>query len=1149
MSGFKILGAKCPICNGARKKRDCRVSLSTGLNHCRHNEANPGDQWRYVGDDAQGFGMWAWGEGKSADRPLKVSFIPPKKVVPTLPPAARDQGYRVLIPQAGLQPQHRAAMLQRPHVTETELAAIAPYLFTWQGGAAAPAAAGLPGVVAGQLWPRMQNWAIAIPNHLGQITGVQIKNPRGGYLWASHGDQAPVQLPNGELPLGVYGTPTGDGVVNGDEGFFKTAIGAARHGGIHLGAAGGQWARCPVQLRAALDALDCTQFVLNADGGAIANPHVMRAYGDLATLLDSWGIPLAVRWWGQATKTDGDVDEITPDQYQAAQLLHWAEFESMAANASRRATNAKLANQQVMSLANAPVGEFEALQIPPEGQRRLIVLNGQKATHKTGAAIASMVRTADTLTDYNPTRFLSKDKSVKLGTVCHLDERRFAGATHRSNCPESAHKGDQAPQVLTHDEANEVLPRSWQGQLGQQPAQARAALAAQMLAAQVVVLAQDGLYRPVLAAAIRIGGFTPDQVKIIERRRPPSQMLVHLYDSDDFGFHGWLERLVEAVRSGWRVAIPCGSQGMARRIHRMLRRLFPQMRGYCFDGRDSFGKLRSEFAGGPEHFPDNQRRWGGPDRWIAKHQPDWLIFTPVFNSGVSIEQPYFTHQFEYSSPGETATAASQRGERVRAAIGGGLITERHVFLQRRGLPAEVPPEVLTPAYWRDLLHRAAAAQVGDLRGTLEPLGLGAIAKQIESGNVPPIAEYPELVDVLAIQAREIHYKRECLLDEWEGNGWEVRPGQSSEAKLYQTELAAISEEILGVRSRTLAKSPSRTAAASRAPQALANYQGKGEPLGPIEAAKFTRWDIEAKLGESDFLNDPKWWAAYHLEHGNHTQAAQMQGLLRLYLANPDQWREWREWAAMRAIAVNLPAPSEGMPSPPQLPVSPRLMAKVELLATCPGIQQVLEGGLTQCSKDTPQVKAAHRWAIAHNQQLAALSSHRQNVNGYQFTPKTYPVAAFRKVLAMVGVKMVHAGQVKRIHNYRPQTVGDVQRAIARAQEKGRNEASLQRELYRAQHQAEVVEAAQAAVMAVTEAAAPQAAALAAYLAQNFSDDRSTAEVLCNPKISPGDLVRLADKTGWAGVVASIEGATQALVHWFGDPGSTLVNLSCLESAA
>jgi hypothetical protein len=94
--------------------------------------------------------------------------------------------------------------------------------------------------------------------------------------------------------------------------------------------AGGQWANSPQQLRAVFDRYSITQAVLNADGGAIQNPNVMGAYRKLASLLESWGITLQVRWWGQTEKAHGDVDEISPETYHAAKLLSWAEFEAMA---------------------------------------------------------------------------------------------------------------------------------------------------------------------------------------------------------------------------------------------------------------------------------------------------------------------------------------------------------------------------------------------------------------------------------------------------------------------------------------------------------------------------------------------------------------------------------------------------------------------------------------------------------------------------------------------------------------------------------------------------------------------------------------------------------------------------------------------------
>jgi hypothetical protein len=333
-SGFKHLGRDCPICNGNYHRHDCRQSLSTGFVFCRDTTANPGGQWRYIKDDANGCPVWAWGEGASADRPLRVTFKPAAPAIPALPVPQRDSAYRA-IAACGLSQTHRAEIAERPQVTLDELQRLvdARHLFTWRGGEPVSGARwGIPGVDhGGQLVPGVYTWAIAVPNPQCQVAGVQLRNPKGGYYWASsakHDGPGP-NLDNGELPLGVYGSEAPGGVVEVAEGYFKPALSQARYGGAWIGMAGGQWAKAPVQMRAALDARSCTSVVLNADGGAIANPLVMRAYSDLAALLESWGMPLSVRWWGQATKADGDIDEISLDTYQAAQLLTWAEFAAL----------------------------------------------------------------------------------------------------------------------------------------------------------------------------------------------------------------------------------------------------------------------------------------------------------------------------------------------------------------------------------------------------------------------------------------------------------------------------------------------------------------------------------------------------------------------------------------------------------------------------------------------------------------------------------------------------------------------------------------------------------------------------------------------------------------------------------------------------
>jgi len=121
-----------------------------------------------------------------------------------------------------------------------------------------------------------------------------------------------------------------DGVAKFAEGYLKAMLCQARYGGLWIGMAGGQWANAPKRLRSVMEANNITQAVLNADGGATANPNIMGAYTKLGDLLNGWDTPLTTRWWGQTEKSHGDVDEIAPEVFHGAELLTWAEFEGMA---------------------------------------------------------------------------------------------------------------------------------------------------------------------------------------------------------------------------------------------------------------------------------------------------------------------------------------------------------------------------------------------------------------------------------------------------------------------------------------------------------------------------------------------------------------------------------------------------------------------------------------------------------------------------------------------------------------------------------------------------------------------------------------------------------------------------------------------------
>ncbi len=667
--------------------------------------------------------------------------------------------------------------------------------------------------------------------------------------------------------------------------------------------------------------------------------------------------------------------------------------------------NGKLIHQQVLPLDNAIEGECE--KVEPRDYRVIILLNAQKGTGKTSISIQSIIDRAKQLDlsvlMFNPTRFLARDSANKLGLTCHLDEDKAAISKYVSTCPESGHKFYDLRQwdIVIIDEANEVIPRVWQGTLGKAPEQAKQAFNEFLQEAGTVILSQDGLYRPIVRSVARVSGI--DSQHLIERRRPQSAMQIVRYlgnhkpeswetDSKgcgriDWQYSSWFKQIENALERGEKIAIPCGSRAKARQIARLIREKCPNKKVTICDGRDSFGGLRSAIA----------RDVNG---WILENQPDVFIWTPVFNSGISIEIDYFTIQFEYISPFETASMASQRGERVRPVLGGGSITQRHVFIQTKGLPSDPPIETFTADYWLDILGKSAANGKRSTMKQLAALGLNGLKETIEKAFASPCEDYPELAEILAIQAREIHLKPECLEREWLGNGWDiVNPTQCEKA--YAVDLANrtgwVKENILDTRSRIYAKALSYLDAKEQGKfkEAIANFEAGQEPAGPIEAARHHRWKIEKTMNNHPLLNDSDWWAAFGSDP--HDLAA---ARLRYLVMMPDgDFNTLVEWATLLTIGKHI----EGMNRPPMLPVSFRELGRAALLRSCPHFREMLLNIDNEAwNHHDNRVAAIRQWTIANAAKLAAMTKTNQRWYGLTFNDRIAPVKHFHKLLFMVG---------------------------------------------------------------------------------------------------------------------------------------------------
>ncbi|NET32888.1 MAG: hypothetical protein F6K19_12870 [Cyanothece sp. SIO1E1] len=438
-----------------------------------------------------------------------------------------------------------------------------------------------------------------------------------------------------------------------------------------------------------------------------------------------------------------------------------------------------------------------------------------------------------------------------------------------------------------------------------------------------------------------------------------------------------------------------------------LRRNTEGQRHLIFDGKDSFKKARAEFA-------------ENPDDYLSANQPNTFTFSPVFNSGLSIELDYFDSQYEYISAFEASSSASQRGERVRAAIGGGQITERNVYLSMRGLPKMPDIQIFFPEYWRKILEMEEDQAYSDCKGVIALVGGTEVLKHYRDVFGKDAATKAALAELLAIEAWQTYFKLENLIREWETNSWEVR--ESSEFPypvLHDDDFSELwkqtKESVLQQRSRILAMAK--------------GCEAKGdEPAGPIEAAKELKYRLIQRVGQGlDQVNNPEWTAAWIIDPQRKAgiDGVRINSLIRIYFEDPQLFSDLEEFHNIRLLSKAW----QGLDKLPDIPVTSAELRKARLLAEAPGVAEVVRGVLNIWNKRTAQIVAAAEYSRQHAAEFAALSKTNQRILGLQFTEKTPDTKCFHKLLGMAGLDAKCIGRdadSSWLWNYRLEIASDIE---------------------------------------------------------------------------------------------------------------------------
>ncbi len=165
-------------------------------------------------------------------------------------------------------------------------------------------------------------------NFDGLITGYQIATGReeSKYIWAvtsykkmKRGSRPKISshLPNGELPINFHRClDKNNQTLWLNDGILKTYIAHLLHTIDIVGCAGGNFQASLSQLLEIIKLFNYNQVIYALDAGDILNRQVMNRLSKLAnTLLQEYDINLQFAYWGQLTKSDNDIDEISQLEY------------------------------------------------------------------------------------------------------------------------------------------------------------------------------------------------------------------------------------------------------------------------------------------------------------------------------------------------------------------------------------------------------------------------------------------------------------------------------------------------------------------------------------------------------------------------------------------------------------------------------------------------------------------------------------------------------------------------------------------------------------------------------------------------------------------------------------------------------------------
>ncbi|SRR5579883_1257467 len=685
MSADFIRYRKCPLCN----KSGCRESISTGLIFCHDPSINPVD-YIYRGQDQWGFGMWqsktdadTFSQQAKDDRELRRrEFLAAEhkrrqqQIDRQMPLSERDRGYKKLLSQLQLNEGDRQRLLARGFNDEQIIADGYRSVVAWQK--VQGLSLSLPGVLpSGSLNIAANGILCPIKDKDGQLVGMQARlheSMDGRYRWMTSATQknpdGATAHVNGELPLGVYEPQkqSGDSIWLVEGTTIKPSLVRNKLSVPTIGAAGGRFSSSPETAKASVkhlsDKYGMTLLTFALDAGDVINQcGVPERWMEQIKFFRALGYTCQVAWWGQITKEDDDIDELTdysvvtyisPEAFWSIVCEHRVKKETVSSKDSNTpekipsdwAYQQWLKSRQFTPDIVVDQGEFNFPDLPEKNI--IVAVKSGLGTGKTKALIQLMK-----LYDHIRSMVIGYRNNLLLQTInraiaealtlYHLREDdgiRLLADIHTKLlfCLDSIHLVDgyfKGIDLYIDEIVSVLIHATGGGTLGDNQAQAlKIFTRALQVCNRVFIL--DGNLADIHADFIAKLAPSKRLIKIENKRKIPSHTIkiVDGIDDEDEIKKGDRSPLIQMLLQPDIVPwIFCDSKDRTKILGKILSD--KGRRGYVLNSETSEQDWAKEFL-------------ENADQFILKYKPEFMILSPTAESGVSVTiKGHFTDKFSF----------------------------------------------------------------------------------------------------------------------------------------------------------------------------------------------------------------------------------------------------------------------------------------------------------------------------------------------------------------------------------------------------------------------------------------------------------------------------------------------------------------------